>query len=297
MVNELDKDENGNLIDDIKNPAIWEKANPIAASYAEGRDYLQKKLDEALEAPEKMRNFLTKHLDVWVNQKENGYLSMEKWKKCGGKLPDLAGAECWIGLDLSSKLDLTSVGFEFKVGETFVVQSHSFVPAEKLEEKQKRDKVPFALWREQGWITATPGPVIDYKTVYNYIVDQVKDRGLVVREICLDPWGGLALANDLIAAGFVVVNIIQGIKTLSEPTKHFREMVYAGRVVHDENPVLSWAISNAIADEVDRNQNILLNKKKSRERIDPIAAIINAHVRASIGSIVSTVKEPRVFFA
>lgn len=297
MVNELDKDENGNLVDDIKNPATWEKANPIAASYPEGRDYLQKKLDEAIEAPEKMRNFLTKHLNIWVNQKENGYLSMEKWKKCGGKLPDLAGVECWIGLDLSSKLDLTSVGFEFKVGETFVVQSHSFIPAEKLEEKQKRDKVPFALWRENGWITATPGPVIDYKTVYQYIVDQVKARGLVVREICLDPWGGLALANDLIAAGFVVVNIIQGIKTLSEPTKHFREMVYAGRVVHDENPVLSWALSNAIADEVDRNQNILLNKKKSRERIDPIAALINAHVRASIGSIVSTAKEPRVFFA
>lgn len=297
MVNELDKDENGNLVDDVTDPKAWEKANPIACSYPEGRDYIQKKLEEAIEAPEKMRNFLTKHLNIWVNQRESGYMSMDRWKKCGREMPDLAAAPCWIGVDLSSKLDLTSVGFEFTVGDLFVVKSHSFIPADMMEEKQKRDKVPFGLWVEKKWVTAIPGSVIDYRAIFNFIVETVKNEKLNVREICLDPWGGMALANDLIAEGFTVVNIIQGIKTLSEPTKHFREMVYADRVIHDQSPVLSWAVSNAIADEVDRNQNIILNKKKSRERIDPIAAIINAHVRASASLTPAPVAQARVFFA
>ncbi len=86
----------------------------------------------------------------------------------------------------------------------------------------------------------------------------------------------------MIAEGYEVVNIVQGIKTLSEPTKDFRNQVYEKNLVHDGNPVISWAIGNAVVDIVDRNMNILLNKSKSTERIDPIASIINGYVRAMI---------------
>jgi phage terminase large subunit-like protein len=128
-----------------------------------------------------------------------------------------------------------------------------------------------------------PGARIEYITVADYCLDLAKANGWRIVEICLDPWGAAQITKYLEDKGYKVVEIIQGIKTLSEPTKNFREEVYAGNVVHDGNPVLSWAISNAIAEEVDRNKNIILNKKKSRQRIDPIAAIINAHVRAMVG--------------
>ena len=86
----------------------------------------------------------------------------------------------------------------------------------------------------------------------------------------------------LVDEGEEVVEIRQGARTLSEPTKDFRDMVLTNRIIHDGNPVLAWAISNAIAEEVDKNQNIMLNKRKSKGRIDPIASLINAHVRAMI---------------
>jgi phage terminase large subunit-like protein len=307
MINELDKNNTtedlldingrkvppGELIDDINDENVWEKANPIACSYPEGREYIQKKLKESLEAPEKMRNFLTKHMNVWVSQRESGYMNMDKWVACGAETPDLSGKTCFVGLDLSAKLDLTSVGWEFPLDDKFFCLSHSFIPAETLEAKAKTDKVPYGLWVQQGWITATEGPVIDYRAVRDYVISTAKECGWTIQEICLDPWGAAQISNDLIEEGFVTVEIIQGIKTLSEPTKNFRELVYQKRINHDNNPVLSWAISNAIVDTVDRNQNIILSKKKSKQRIDPIAALINAHVRAMVAPV-ST--QSRIFF-
>jgi phage terminase large subunit-like protein len=282
MVNELDKDEEGKIIDDIKDENAWIKANPIICSYAEGKDYLRKKLEESLEAPEKMRNFLTKHMNLWVNQPESSYLNLDKWNVCKGTAPDLAGKACYIGLDLSAKIDLVSIGYEFPVEDKFYLYSHSFIPEETLERKRKTDKVPYDLWIQQGWISTTAGAAVDYRFVKDYMINYAKERHWDIAEICIDPWGAMAIQNDLIEDGFTVVEIIQGIKTLSEPTKNFREMVYQKRIVHDGNPLLTWAIGNAIADSIDRNENIILNKKKSRGRIDPIAAMINAHVRAIV---------------
>jgi len=282
MVNELDKDENGELIDDIKDPDVWVKANPIICSYPEGVAYLKKKLEEALQAPEKMRNYLTKHVNVWVQQKECGYMNTARWASCSRDLPTLERESCYIGLDLSAKIDLTSVAFEFPIGEKYAVLSHSFMPEDTFEARMKTDKVPYDVWVKNGWISLTSGSVIDYRAVMNYAVERADENGWRIAEWCIDPWGAVQIAADLTEAGYTVVEVIQGIKTLSEPTKNFREMVYSDRVITDGSPVLSWAISNAVADKVDRNENIILSKKKSRERIDPIAAVINAHVRAML---------------
>ncbi len=80
-----------------------------------------------------------------------------------------------------------------------------------------------------------------------------------------------------------MVEIRQGFRTLSEPTKRFRELVLSGKILHDDNPVLNWAIGNAVVKQ-DHNENIMLDKDKSTGRIDPIAALINAMVRAILKS-------------
>jgi len=295
IVCELDKNETaedmiingrkikpGDLIDDINDENAWKKANPIICSYPEGVEFLRKAVKEAKEAPEKLSNLYTKHFNVWVKIAQSSYMNMEKWALCKGDFPDLHGKICFCGGDLSAKLDLTSVGFEFFLNDKFHLRSHSFMPEETFEKKKKMDKVPYELWVKGGWITLTRGAIVDYREVMEYIINHSKENGWMIQEICLDPWGTAQLSSDLIDKGQTVVEIIQGIKTLSEPTKNFREMVYQRRIVHDGDPVLTWAISNAVVDVVDRNQNIILNKKKSTQRIDPIAAIINAHVRCMV---------------
>lgn len=283
MINELDKNKDGELIDDINDPKVWEKANPILRKSKEGMDALAAELVIAKDKPEKMRDFLTKSMNVWVSMPEAGYMDMEKWKKCAGKIPDLQGEQCIVGLDMSAKIDLTSVTFEFLVEDKYYIVSHSFMPMDTINARRDMDRVPYDTWVTQGWITAISGSVIDYKQVKDYVLEKTRAMGWDISEVCVDPWGTLQLQTELQEEeGLTVSEIVQGIKTLSEPTKDFRNMVYSGRVVHENNPVLNWAVGNAIIDKVDRNENIILNKKKSKSRIDPIAATINAHVRAMV---------------
>jgi len=288
MINELDKDKEGNLVDDIRDESAWLKANPIACSYPEGIESIRKRLQLALEAPEKMRDFLTKNMNVWVNQRENGYMNMDKWALCRGEIPNLTSIDCFVGVDLSAKIDLTSVSFEFLVNDKYVVLSHSFMPEDTLAAKRKTDKVPYDLWISQGWITATPGAVVDYRFVAAYI----KLQGYKIKEICFDPYNCSQFAQELQDDGFLCVEIRQGIPTLSEPTKSFRESVYMKKVIHDGNPVLGWAVSNAVT-RADDKDNIMLDKSKSTERIDPIASTINAHVRAIVNENNESVYEKR----
>ncbi|PUF85768.1 MULTISPECIES: terminase TerL endonuclease subunit [unclassified Geobacillus] len=277
MINELDKD------DDIKDERNWEKANPILCSYEEGLAYLRGELKTALDVPEKMRNFLTKNMNVWVNMRENGYMDMSKWAACGQDfdLSILEGLECVVGVDLSAKIDLTSVGFIFKKDGKYIVLGHSFMPEDTLNQKRRTDKVPYDLWVRQGWITATPGAVVDYGFIKAYIKNFTEKYNIRVREICADPWNATQFMQDMEAEGYTVIEIRQGIQTLGGPTKDFREQVYSGNLIHNNNPVLTWAISNAVTRQ-DANENIMLDKSKSSERIDPIAAVINAHVRAML---------------
>jgi len=287
MINELDVNEQGELLDDIKDVRVWEKANPIICSYPEGIEYLKGELQAALDVPLKMRNFLTKNMNVWINQREHGYMQMNKWSACKAQLPDLGGLECYLGIDLSSKIDLTSVAFEFILPDgKIAIFSHSFMPEDTITAKLKTDKVPYDSWVKQGWITATPGAVVDYNFVKEYIDQIVTENKWRVKEVCFDPWNASQFANEMTSSGYNCLEIIQGMRTLSEPTKHLRELVYQKKVIHDGNPVLAWAMGNTVIRQ-DHNENIMLDKAKSSERIDPVAALLNAHTRA-------IVNEPRL---
>ena len=116
MINEMDRDENGKFTDDINDEKMWLKANPIAASYPVGLDNIRKRLEVGKIRPEKMDDFYTKNLNVWINAGQHKYMNMQRWADCGigkEKLPDLRGLECYLGVDMSMKTDLASVGFEF----------------------------------------------------------------------------------------------------------------------------------------------------------------------------------------
>lgn len=281
LVCELDKDKDGKLIDDIKDEKNWLKSNPILAKTEVGIENIRAELKIALDKPEKMRDFLTKTMNVWVSMREFGYMDMAEWNNCKGEIPDLRGKYCTIGGDLSAKWDLTSFTFEFSVEDLYYVISHSFMPENMLEQKIKTDSVPYDLWVKDGYITLTTGNTVDYRFCKKWMLDKAKKNGWRISEICMDPWGAGQLSADLIDEGYEVVEVRQGMQSLSEPTKDFKCMVKDGRVVHDGNPVLSWAMGNAMA-KLDHNENMMLAKDKSKQRIDPAAATMNSHYRCML---------------
>lgn len=272
--------------DDIKDESNWIKANPIVATYPEGLESIRSDLKVALDVPEKMRAFLTKTMNIWVDQKEGGYMSTSKWKACEVDEFDTTGYDVYFGVDLSKRIDLSAVGQVFPTDYGYHIEQHSFMPEEALAERRVKDKVPYDLWIDEGWLSVTPGAVIDYSFIEQWIVDKVEEKGWNPIMLCYDPWGATQFAQNMKEKGYTVVEIRQGYATLSEPTKDFREAVYSGRITHLKDKVLNWAMGNTVT-EIDSNENIRLSKKKSRERIDPAAAVINAFVQARFAEFVS----------
>ncbi|MFJ9289308.1 terminase large subunit [Bacillus halotolerans] len=276
MINELDKG------DDVKDEKNWIKANPIVAANEHGLNYLRGELEVALAVPEKMRNFMTKNMNIWVNMRENGYMDMQAWTDCGSEqLPDLKNRECYVGIDLSKTIDLTAASFIFPLDDgSFAVESHGFMPEDTFHERMKTDNVPYDLWKKRGWLTTTDGAVVDYDYIRAFIKKMENQNGWRIKEIGYDPYNATQFAQQMEADGYTMVEIRQGVATLSEPTKDFRAKVKAKKIIHPKNDLLTWAMGNAVT-KVDAQENIMLDKSKSTQRIDPAAALINAYVRAS----------------
>lgn len=297
MINELDTDAEGNLIDDINDESCWPKANPIVTKTPEGRDSIRMKVKAANDKPEELTTVLTKTFNIWVNKGEAAYLNYNKWKAAGtGKLRmmprDLSQYECYIGVDLTSRLDLASVSFVFDLpngyevelpnGSKFImpsasvaVKSHSFMPEATYNLRMKSKKYAWDTWKRQEHISVVPGEVLDDRFVSKYIDDTVKLNRWNAKYIGYDMYNATQFANVMQDDyGYAMVIVRQGIPTLHEPTKVFREYLYAGQVIHEDDPILNLAAKNAVIRQ-DHNKNMMLDKEKSTENIDPLAATMN----------------------
>lgn len=290
MIREIDEN------DDPHDPATWVKANPILQEDNEYSRELLKQIKSEHDLaygsgdPAKIREFLIKRCDRWQAGSANKYMSgvMDKWKALAiGRdefLNLVKGHDCYAGLDLSKRTDLTADGFVFRFEDgRYAVTAHGFMPEESATRHELSDRVPYKHWAKEGWCTITEGAVTDYRFINAHINHLVETEKWNILEVCYDPYNATHFAQDLEAEGKETVEIQQRAQHLSEPTKFFRELVLQGRIVHDGSPLLTWCLSNAV-EITDSNGNIRLSKKHKddSQRIDLIAAIINAMVRAMV---------------
>lgn len=285
---EMDEEDYRNL-DNLENEELWKKANPIRMTYDEGIDKIRGEYKIAKEIPEHMTAFLTKCLNVWVQAQENGYMDMAKWKACQvDKLPvDTKGMSVYVGFDMSAKIDLTSVAFilPFKSEEKdaegekiikYIVYSHSFIPnREKLTERKRKDKADYDAWERMNLLTVTDTPIVDQNAVMKYVKDTCKEHEWNIECLCFDPANAAKLMMDLSDEGYEVEEVYQSHKSLNESTQGFREQVYSGNIIYTYNPLLNFAMSNAV---IRKNQGLIkIDKDATTQRIDPVDAIICAY--------------------
>ena len=285
---ELDPEDYENL-DNLKDEKLWEKANPIRMSYEGGRDKLRQAYKTASEVPEHMSAFLTKCMDVWIMAKEDGYMNMAKWKACqvDAIQIDTKGMPVYVGFDMSAKIDLTSVAFvipfeseekdpEGKPVVKYIVYSHSFVPSrEKLIERKRKDKAPYDAWEREGFLTVTNTPIVDQGTVMRYVLNTCREKKWEIETLCFDPANASKLMMDLSDEGYEVEEVYQSHKSLNESTQGFREQVYSGNILYTYNPVLNFAMSNAVIRR--SNGLIKIDKDATTKRIDPVDAVLCAY--------------------
>ncbi|TQR29402.1 terminase large subunit [Brevibacillus brevis] len=301
MIRELDKE------DDPHDETTWVKANPILQEDNEYsrilRNQIRAEHDEAFDSgdPDKIREFLIKRCDRWQADSENKYMSgiMDKWKALGITRQDflelVKSKNTWVGLDLAKTTDLTADGNVFLLEDgRFAITAHGFMPEETATKHEHTDRVPYRDWAKDGWCTLTEGAVTDYKYIKAHIKKMEDEQQWKVEEICFDNYNATHFVQELESDGYEMVNIPQVMKHLSAPTKFLRELVLQEKIVHDGSPLLTWCISNAV-EISDTNGNIKLSKKHKddSQRIDLVAAVINALSRAMIADYQRSIFEKR----
>ena len=257
--------------DDWTDPEVWQKANPSFGITINAEQFAED-CREAQESPAKENSFRRYRLNQWT-ESDVRWLSLEKWDACATVSGELAGRTCYAGLDLSSTTDLSALVLVFPDEETgiFDVLAYFWVPEEGARRRERKDHVPYCQWIRDGYIEATPGEAIDYA----YIRKRINELGQMYRfeQIAIDRWNATQLATELEQDGFKVVAFGQGFASMSWPAKKLDAIVLSEQLRHGGNPVLRWMAAN-VSLETDAADNWKPSKKKSRERIDGIVALI-----------------------
>jgi phage terminase large subunit-like protein len=279
----------------------WQKCNPNFGKSVK-IEYLREQAQRAKNEPTALNSFLRLHLNVWTQQDERA-IAPHKWAACSAAadpvetrqrwIQELKGKTCFGGDDLANTIDIAAAPVLFFPKQSGLERARVlpffFVPQNSIEQRSKRDRVPYDVWVRQGFITATPGDVIDY----DFIREQHRKlaREFHIVETAFDPWNATQLSTQLIADGFQMVECRQGYQSMSAPTKELLKMIVAAEFDHGNNPVLTWMADNLVV-STDPAGNLKPDKSKVREKIDGIVALVMA-ISRSMATPVTT--RPRLW--
>ena len=255
----------------------WIKANPNYGVSVKKFD-MQARAKGARNSAQALADFKRFRLNVRSSDAAAA-IKIENWRK--GDTPaideaELIGRPCRMAVDLSAKTDLTCVlnlVGPREPGEPYVILPRFWMPAENVEEKSSRDRVPYRAWINAGYIKTTEGNRVDYEAVEAQIIADA--RRFSPPDVAFDPWNDGGMIAKLATAGISMVEFSQTTKNYAQPTKEFLGLILDGLIHHGGNPVLAWMASNLILVS-DHNGNPMPSKKRSTGRIDGIAAAIMA---------------------
>lgn len=289
--------------DDWRLPATWDRANPSLEAMPAVRVTLEQECRAAIAEPRKQAAFQQLHLNQWTSTSEV-WIPIEWWTDCPPLPADdvLVKAPVVAGLDLSSVEDLTALVLTFKLPATVrkppeievtstgedgktvhrklsvnfdvAVVPYFWMPEDTLQEREREDHVEYSAWVREGWVRTCPGDMVDYDLIYRQIVDEIAPKWRL-KEIGFDKWGASQFTLQLGKAGFRMVEVTQGPRTLSTPSKVLHALTRARRIHHARNDTMTWCVGNCGIKE-DENENIRPVKRHRRKRIDGVAAMVTA---------------------
>ena len=258
---------------------VWEMVNPnLYVSF--DITFLRGEFKDALRNPFRKAEFLSKHLNVFVNYAEN-YFDKEQIDNClVYDLGYITGEEVAIGIDLSRTTDLTCVSINIPTfndeGESIIkIKQMYFVPTHNIEEKEKLRNVPYQYYAEQGFVTLCEGRTVDYDLVYNYVIDMYNKYELDIIQINYDPAMSEKLVERFEMEGFNTAEVGQYPSVMNEMLDDFEILVDNGRVQTD-NPLFIFCTNNTTVVTNIQSQKAP-SKRKSPEHIDGFVAFLIGH--------------------
>lgn len=261
---------------DWTDEAVWRACNPALDDFR-SLEEMQIACNRAKEVPGQQNTFRRLYLCQWTEQADR-WLDMGTWDE-GAEYVEYDGQECFAGFDLASTRDITAFIIEFQDGADTVWHPTFWIPEDTVHERVRRDRVPYDVWAQQGFVKLTPGNVADYDQIRRDI-NELGER-YNIREIAIDRWNSTQIQTQLDGDGFKIEPFGQGFASMTSPTKDAERLVVDRKLKHGGNPVLRWMASN-VAVKQDPAGNLKPDKEKSTEKIDGIVAGIMAHGLAMV---------------
>jgi phage terminase large subunit-like protein len=254
----------------------WRKANPNYDVSVKPDD-LRTLARKAQAMPPAAAAFKQKRLNIWVSA-DSPWLSLDGWRagQSAWSADELKGEACWVGIDLSSKIDLSAVVALFPPTPQrpkWRALLWCLTPEDTLEVREARDRVPYQQWKDRGLLLTNPGNQIDQDEI-RAIVQRIA-ADFHVEQVGIDPWNAGNLRKHLENDGFLVEEIPINIPQLSATCKDIEADVLDAALDTGGNEIFEWAARNVVV-TVDNKDNILPTKKRSRGKIDPMIALILA---------------------
>lgn len=263
-------------IDEVSNPEMWIKANPNLGKTVTYDTY-QDDVERAEKNPAVRNDILAKRFGIPME----GYTYYFTYEETlpHKKKRDYWGMPCSLGADLSQGDDFCAFTFMFPIGDgSFGIKTRNYITEQTLMKLPMAMRVKYESFMNEGSLIVMPGTVLDMMQVYDDLDEYINQREYDVVSFGYDPYNAREFVERWTRENspFGVEKVIQGAKTESVPLGELKKLAEERMLLFDEE-LMTFAMGNCITME-DTNGNRKLLKKRYEQKIDAVAAMLDAYV-------------------
>ena len=272
--------------DDPYDEQTWIKANPNY-NISIGKRAYEKEAAKARVSAASLNSFKRYYLNIWTAS-QDGWINDDVFVKSSsyenevslGQISqiDFKGCNAYAGLDLSSRSDITAFSLIIPKNGIYYSLNWFFLPEDKGSKSADEGSIKYREWVKNGYIIETPGNVVDYEYIVNYLYDICKQYNVI--QMAYDPYNSNHVIPKMIEQGIKTefMEFRQGFISMNAPTKEIQAAIESGKLEHFNNPVLRWMVSNSevVYDQRD-NIKIVKDPRHREKKIDGVISNIMAY--------------------
>ena len=263
-------------IDEVSNPEMWIKANPNLGKTVQYETY-QLDVERMEKAPATRNDILAKRFGIPM-EGYTYYFTYDEIQPQSRKM-EFWNMPCALGADLSQGDDFCAFTFLFPLSDgRFGIKTRNYISSTTLMKLPSAMRVKYDDFMKEGSLVALEGTVLDMMEVYEDLDKYINSNEYDVRCFGFDPYNAKEFVSRWESENgpFGIEKVIQGAKTESVPLGELKKLSEERMLLFDED-LMSYAMGNCIALE-DTNGNRKLLKKRYDQKIDAVAAMLDAYV-------------------